>query len=152
MLKLTQIRFCARECELQQSGEYSVANMCEAYIWAVECARHEAIEFPLTLAFIRRLGQKIEPNKNENGFRLMPVYFKNDQTKQALNPEHIEQALNSLLKHGDSLSANETYVEFQKIHPFNDGNGRAGAILWNIFWMGGDHLNYPEILPDLFKE
>ena len=148
MLTLAQIRFCAVECKLQESGEESVADMCEALSWAIECAKQE---LPLTLAFIRRLGHKVEPSKNEYGFRVMPVYFGGDQTKQALNPESIEQALNSLLEHGDVLSPNGKYIEFQKIHPFNDGNGRVGAILYNVFWKGGNNLEHPEIPPNFFS-
>jgi hypothetical protein len=147
MLTLSQIRFCAIECKLQQSGEHSVADMCDALHWAIECSKQE---LPLTVAMIRRLGQKVEPSKNEHGFRKMPVYFENDRTRQALNPVHIERGLNSLLEHSQYLSADDRYLEFQKIHPFNDGNGRVGAILWNVYWNGGDNMEYPEIPPNFF--
>ena len=148
MLSAAQIRFCAVECRLQQSGEESVADMCEALIWAIEVA---TLELPLTLAFIRRLGEKVEPSKNEHGFRVMPVYFQGDRTKQALDPTHIQQALNSLLEHGTNLSPDEKYIEFQKIHPFNDGNGRVGAILYNVFWKGGENIKHPVIPPNFFN-
>jgi fido (protein-threonine AMPylation protein) len=30
------------------------------------------------------------------------------------------------------VSASEFYQEFETLHPFNDGNGRVGAILFNL--------------------
>lgn len=148
MLWIEQIRFCARECEKQKSGEMSVANMCDAY----ECAvRYTDIRrtFPhLTNDFVLELGRRVEPVKNANGFRTTPVYFRVDMTEKAIDPHLVPQALNSLISHGQNLTAEEGYQEFEKIHPFIDGNGRVGAILYNIF-LG--NLTEPTHPPDLFN-
>lgn len=147
MLTLSQIIFCARECEMQESGEYSVADMCAALIFALDNKNHGV---PLSLDLIRAMGRLVEPKKNQNGFRSTPVYFQNDQTKQALAPRQIWRALEMLITQGHNLTPDERYVEFQKIHPFNDGNGRTGAILYNVYWVGGENLEYPAIPPNFF--
>ena len=43
--------------------------------------------------------------------------------------------------------AEHAYHIFQMIHPFRDGNGRTGKILFN--WLRGS-LNYPEMPPNFF--
>lgn len=47
----------------------------------------------------------------------------------------------------DELSPDEFYVEFEKIHPFVDGNGRTGKILHN--WLLGT-LGDPVLIKDYF--
>lgn len=143
-MNLKTIEWCAAECEKQKSGEMSVSHMCVAYhhakyIWF--------IKLPLDVEFIQTLGRLVEPVKNANGFRTQAVYF-NDITEQALSPDLIHQAINSLVRHGQNLTAEEGYYEFEKIHPFIDGNGRVGAILYNIFRGTLDNPVHP---PDMFK-
>lgn len=143
MLTLSQIRFCALECKRQQSGEESVADMCSAFHYAFDDGK---ITAPISLSFIKELGQIVEPKKNVYGFRTVPVYF-GDPTKQAVNPDQIITALSSLINNGYTLTALNWYVEFEKIHPFLDGNGRVGAILYNI---KNRTMKNPVIPPDMF--
>ena len=52
----------------------------------------------------------------------------------------------------DALTPEEVYVEFEKIHPFEDGNGRVGDLLWKIA-MARTTGKWPEELPpDVFGE
>lgn len=139
-LSLAQIRFAARECELQQSGEYSVYNMCEAI-------EHADAHTRISLTLVEQLGMSVEPDRNYYGFRKVPVYFDNDPTNQAIPADKIKRALESLIEHGEELDAVEWYTEFEKIHPFNDGNGRVGAILYN---MRLNQLHNPQLPPDVF--
>jgi Fic family protein len=65
-------------------------------------------------------------------------------------PEHIEQLLDNLLT--DYASAHDVYfleriarfhLEFERIHPFNDGNGRIGRVLIH---MQLAQLGYPPVI------
>ena len=44
-------------------------------------------------------------------------------------------------------TADDAYLEFQRIHPFVDGNGRVGKILHN--WLN-DTLHDPILVKDYF--
>lgn len=143
MLSLSNIRWCAEECERQQSGELSVSNMCDALFFAR--GTYNVVRL-IDLLEIQILGQMIEPVKNKNGFRGVPVHFA-DMSK-ALDAPMIVSALKSLIEHGNSLSPTEWYKEFESIHPFIDGNGRVGAILFNV---KNGTLKNPITPPDVFS-
>lgn len=138
-----QILFCAKECERQQSGELSVYNMIRAFDYAIS-QKHKNP----TKEFIVGLGKLIEPQKI-TGFRKIPVTI----NSVAIPYQNIERSLDNLLEAFNiddaslQISPKEFYVEFEKIHPFVDGNGRVGVILYNIY--GEDILN-PVIPPNAF--
>ena len=56
--------------------------------------------------------------------------------KECLKPELIENELESWVKTYSNpkkeLEIKEAHTQFEKIHPFEDGNGRTGRILMNI--------------------
>lgn len=74
--------------------------------------------------------------KNSNNLRLAPAYFKNGNF--AVNSEFIEDQLEKLCTayNEGHLSAKQFFIEFEKIHPYNDGNGRVGEIIY--WWMAGN--------------
>lgn len=138
---IDEILFCASECEKQKSGEMSVYNMA----CGLQLAKLQNLP---TLDFIISLGKTIEPTKNFNGLRKIPITI--NGIVSGVSPQNILSSLqnlvSALLTFG-SISAKEAYQEFEKIHPFIDGNGRVGAILFNFL---NGTINNPQN-PPTFK-
>ncbi len=86
----------------------------------------------------------IEP-RNANGYRKIPAVFRNGNS--GIHPDLIERAMRNLFNPDKPpLKADEMYKEFEKIHPFEDGNGRLGHLLWAIKMMA-DTSKWPKTLP-----
>jgi hypothetical protein len=121
----TIVKFCADECARQNSGEKSVARMVEAY--------HKVLEHSdsLTPDFVIELAYTIEPKANENGLRFQPVSFANGNVVKAPTIEAFERLISFGFEHC-CVSPETFYQEFEALHPFKDGNGRVGAILFNL--------------------
>ncbi len=139
-----QIEFCANECHKQQSGELSVFWMCRAY----ETARifgNDGAWHPPFHRFAIMVGERVEPLKNVHGYRRSAVMIGH----QLIGWENITRQMEKLSDAVEqrTLDPLEAYEEFERIHPFIDGNGRTGAILFN--YMLGT-LERPQVPPDLF--
>jgi hypothetical protein len=141
-MQLNVVRFCANECHNQRSGEKSVARMIEAYNIALlyrDCGDE------ISESMICELACTIDP-RNANGYRLTPVTF--DQgVVEAAKPEHIQRQMELLLEEGGKLTVDEWVKQFLIIHPFEDGNGRVAAIIYNFL---DGMLDAPQEMPDYF--
>lgn len=136
------IRWCGLECQRQQSGERSVVWMVSAwdYAWRKRSAWPRERD-------ILVMAQVIEPHKNANGYRNTPVTA---GANVKLAPRLIVPAMDSLfdaILTTGRITPSEAYREFEEIHPFIDGNGRVGAILYN--WLRST-LHDPVIPPDFW--
>lgn len=121
--------FCGIECEFQMSGEASVGLMVGA--WALAQNYAEQRERP-TADDIQSIAAVVDPGKNARGFRQLGVRVGSDIKQDWRNvPSSVER----LLEHGHDLSPDEFFYRFEDIHPFLDGNGRTGQILFN--WLNG---------------
>lgn len=83
------------------------------------------------------LGHLIEPYVN-SGQRYRNV---NVRVGSSIKPGHEEvpRLMNKLLDAQDWLNPDEWFKEYEEVHPFADGNGRSGVILFN--YLGGTMQN-----------
>ena len=124
----TVVKHCAYECARQRSGEMSVGWMFDAWIETINEQALTNQQKP-TVGFIKDLAKIVEPVKNANGFRTLPVII----NETVIPVTDFESNLSSLLENGwFHENAEQFYFAFEKLHPFIDGNGRMGNILYNL--------------------
>lgn len=137
-------RWAAQECYWQGSGELSVHRMITAWNYAYN-NKGKAIA-PIHIQII---GEFVEPKLNRRGFRTQPISIGFEIRD---NQDMIADQIERLCSHGQyDLNATEWFIEFEIIHPFLDGNGRTGTILYN--WLN-ETLEPGEVVwpPNVFKD
>lgn len=91
------------------------------------------------------LGRLVEPVTNQRGFREYGVTVGDHIPPPA---REVPRLVAQLVDLGwPELTPDQWYLEFERIHPFADGNGRVGKILHN--WLSGT-LEDPVLVQDFF--
>lgn len=141
MLTLKIVRWSAEECKRQGTDPIGVADMLDGWIY-LACLPGR----PLTATDIKLLGLFVEPEKNRNGYAIVPRHF-GDGTFGS-DPINIAKNIDDLLAAQSDLSPEEIYQYLEKIHPFIDGNGRVGSLIYNYF---SGTLHDPKVPPEYHR-
>lgn len=87
--------------------------------------------------FIKKLNETINKNiKETEGFRVVQVFIQGSEHIPP-EPEKIPNLMNYFVYNYNNdeqdifLKIAQYHIEFEKIHPFEDGNGRIGRLLLN---------------------
>jgi hypothetical protein len=130
------------EVERQNDPHSYIPNMLDAWYYAKQLAWGK--DYP-NIADILTIAYLIKPELNVRGVRKVNVSV---GYNQKMDWHGVPRALTNLVEMGKDLSPTDWYREFEEIHPFQDGNGRTGSILWN--WLRGT-LEDPHYPPDVFN-
>jgi|ETNmetMinimDraft_12_1059888.scaffolds.fasta_scaffold288604_1 hypothetical protein len=82
-----------------------------------------------TAGDLAKAAAMIEP-RNRNGYRRTAVTFASGGP--ATPADSVGQAMEQLLRHGRHLDAKAFTYELLRVHPFEDGNGRLAACVFNV--------------------
>ena len=145
------IGFCEDEVERQGYerlfAEWGLRTLDMLRAWAFAMGERDAGR-PVTPKAIKEIGRLVDPVVNAQGWRKVEVVVGRSRAR-GLHWGSIPKAVAALCRAEPTLTPDEFYLEFERIHPFADGNGRAGKVLHN--WLSGT-LERPVLIRDYFGD
>lgn len=143
MIPYSFVRFSSIECKMQMSGELSVMRMVDAFVYA-----HENKDRWPTVADVLEIGRLIEPYDNVNGFRRCSVRIGSDILADWEEIPRRMVSLQEAIRY-PYTTPDEWFYAYERCHPFIDGNGRSGAVIYS--WLSGT-LEDPDWPPNFFND
>ena len=139
-MTLDIIKYIAEEVERQCRGPVQVSWMCDAWAFAQSCTSPKP-----SLEQIKRVAHLIEREKNDpHSWRRVGVRV---GYHIAPRPQELPDLMDKWIQNVYQMTPEEAYKEFELIHPFVDGNGRTGKVIFN--WLKGT-LDRPVMPPNFF--
>lgn len=132
--QMNLIHFCAVEVDRQEDAPRRVADMLWAWNIVARDIKHGrshsmTIREMMTPEYVQYIALRTQPDRGV--YRAGPVVIRN----RSVGPKHTEiPRLMAIVFSKETLNAltpTQVYIEFEKIHPFSDGNGRVGLIIFN---------------------
>lgn len=146
------VEFIKEEVKRQGKGPKEVIWMQEAWENAI-ANKKKGTELSEDLIMlwghlVERLKNSYKRWRRHNVF--VVKYDGDEETVEAEcpSPHQVPYLMEEWIKDSrEELSPEAAYLKFEKIHPFMDGNGRVGKIIYN--WLKNT-LENPEWPPDFF--
>jgi len=146
-IDMNLVKYCAEEVARQKAGPLAVYWMLEAWQQAksdFNAAGFENGHRVVAPEWIQKWGSMVE--RCQPGWRQVPICV--GATLVPLHHSHVPHAISNLCEAiARGLSADEAYKQFEEIHPFVDGNGRTGKILYNYIL---ESLDDPKMPPNFW--
>lgn len=144
---MNKSEFIAREVWNQgwRDEDYFVRVGMMGDAWESVCSTTQInpLETPLSNRHIKTLAWMLEPaNTNINKWRTCNVSIGG---RLCPPPDEIEDLMRRWQNNLSSMTPLEAYKEFEYIHPFVDGNGRVGKIIYNVLMGTMDNPTFPHV-------
>lgn len=139
--------YVAEETRRQGDGPLDVGYMLNAWMDAIV---QQKAGVPLSIGIIEGWAQRIDPSANSYGMRTGSIWIGYEERTATGLHKRMELWLDAV-EHGGFTpfedgkyppgvsEADLAYKAFEEIHPFYDGNGRTGKIIYN--WLNGTLLD-----------